>query len=134
MDKAVIDSSVTIKWCVVEPYSEHTRWVLHVYQAGTLSLLVPDLRSAAVGNCVWKKQRFQGLAATDALLIIEAFRMLTLSPTSSAAFLDEAVRLAITHQRTGYVIVQGAVRSGDARRAAISLLRKCSSGELNTLK
>jgi hypothetical protein len=53
--------------------------VLHEYQAGTLSLLAPDLRSAEVGNIVWKKQRFQGLAAADADLIIEAFRMVTCS-------------------------------------------------------
>jgi predicted nucleic acid-binding protein len=77
MDKAVIDSRVAIKWCVVEPYSDDARWVLNEYQAGTLSLLAPALRCAEVGNIVWKKQRFQGLAAADADLITEAFRMVT---------------------------------------------------------
>jgi predicted nucleic acid-binding protein len=79
MDKAVIDSSVAIKWFVVEPHSNDARRVLNEYQSGTLSLLAPDLIDAEVGNIVWKKQRFQGLAAADAYLIIEAFRMLTLS-------------------------------------------------------
>ena len=63
MDKAIIDSSVAIKWFVVEPYSDDARRVLNEYQAGTLSLLAPDLIYAEVGNIVWKKQRFQGLAA-----------------------------------------------------------------------
>ena len=79
--------------------------MLNEYQSGTLSLLAPDLLYAEVGNVVWKKQRFQGMAAADAYLIIEAFRMLTFSLTSSATLLDEAVRLAITHQRTVYVVL-----------------------------
>jgi predicted nucleic acid-binding protein len=64
---------------VVELYSNDARRVLNEHQSGTLSLLAPDLIDAEVGNIVWKKQRFQGLAAADAYLIIEAFRMLTLS-------------------------------------------------------
>jgi predicted nucleic acid-binding protein len=68
-----------------------------------------------VGNIVWKKQRFQGLAAADAYLIIDAFRMLTFSLTSSATLLDEAVRLAITHQRTVY----------DALYVALSVREQC---------
>jgi predicted nucleic acid-binding protein len=79
MDKAVIDSSVAIKWFVVEPYSDDARRVLNEYQSGTLSLLAPDLIYAEVGNIGWKKQRVQGLAAADVYLIIEACRMLTLS-------------------------------------------------------
>jgi predicted nucleic acid-binding protein len=62
-----------------------------------------------------EKQRFQGLAATDAYLIIDAFRMLTFSLTSSATLLDEAVRLAITHQRTVY----------DALYVALSVREQC---------
>jgi predicted nucleic acid-binding protein len=113
MDKAVIESRVAIKWFVVEPYSDDARRVLHEYQADTLSLLAPDLVSAEVGHIVWKQQRFQGLAAVDASLIIGAFRMVTCSLTSSATLLDEAVRPAITHQRTVYV-----ARSGDHARVS----------------
>jgi predicted nucleic acid-binding protein len=68
-----------------------------------------------VGNIVWKKQRFQGLAVADAYLIIEAFRMLTFSLTSSATLLDDAVHLAITHQRTVY----------DALYVALSVREQC---------
>lgn len=58
--KAVIDSSVAIKWFVVEPYSDDARRVLNEYQSGTLSLLAPDLMYAEVGNIVWKNSGSKG--------------------------------------------------------------------------
>jgi len=57
---------------------------------------------AEVGNIVWKKQRFQGLASADAQMIIDAFRALTLTITPTSALLDDAYRLAITYQRSVY--------------------------------
>ena len=48
-------------------------------------------------------------------MIIAAFRMLTFSLASSATLLDEAVRLAITHQRTVY----------DALYVALSVREQC---------
>ena len=61
MDTVVVDSSVAIKWFVVEPYSVEAHAILEEYQAGTLTLLAPDLLYAEVGNIVWKKHRFQNL-------------------------------------------------------------------------
>jgi hypothetical protein len=46
MAKAVIDSRVAIRWCVVELYFDDARQVLYEYQSGVLSLPAPDLRSA----------------------------------------------------------------------------------------
>jgi predicted nucleic acid-binding protein len=63
MDTVVVDSSVAIKWFVVEPYSVEAHYILEKYRAGTLALLAPDLVYAEVGNIVWKKHRFQGIAA-----------------------------------------------------------------------
>jgi predicted nucleic acid-binding protein len=57
MDKVVVDSSVAIKWFVVEPYSVEAHYILEAYQAGTLTLLAPDLLYAEVGN-------IEGLQAT----------------------------------------------------------------------
>ena len=51
---------------------------------------------------MWKKHRFQGLAAEDAEEILAAFRLVTFGVTSCAALLEEAYRLAVTHQRTVY--------------------------------
>jgi len=102
MDKVVVDSSVAIKWFVVELYSTEARRILDDYRAGTLTLLAPDLINAEIGNIVWKKHRFQGLAVADEKQIIGEFRKLKLELISSATLLDEAYRLAVAHQRTVY--------------------------------
>src|SRR5215471_6711264 len=102
MDKVVIDSSVAVKWFVAEPYSVESRRVLDDFQLGNLVLLAPDLNYAEVGNIVWKKQVLQGLAAADALLILDTFRVVPFVVTSSADLLGEAYRLAVAHQRAVY--------------------------------
>jgi predicted nucleic acid-binding protein len=114
-DKVVVDSSVAIKWFVVEPYSVEAHCILEGYQTGTLTLLAPDLLFAEVGNIVWKKHRFQSLAAEDAQEILAAFRLVTFVVTSSAALLEEAYRLAVAHQRTVY----------DALYLVLSLHEQC---------
>ena len=78
MAKIVVDSSVVIKWFVTEPLSEEARRILDGYQAGTLTLIAPDLLAAEIGNIVWKKYRLQGLATADAEQIIAAFRELNI--------------------------------------------------------
>jgi predicted nucleic acid-binding protein len=115
MDTVVVDSSVAIKWFVVEPHSVEAHYILEEYQAGTLTLLAPDLLYAEVGNIVWKKHRFQNLAAEDAEEVLAAFRLVTFQVTSGAALLEEAYRLAVTHQRTVY----------DAMYLALSLREHC---------
>jgi predicted nucleic acid-binding protein len=115
MDTVVVDSSVAIKWFVVEPYSVEAHALLEAYQAGTLTLLAPDLLYAEVGNIVWKKHRFQGLAAEDADAVLAAFRLVSFVVTSGAALLEDAYRLAVTHQRTVY----------DAMYLALSLREHC---------
>jgi predicted nucleic acid-binding protein len=102
MDKVVVDSSVVIKWFVTEPHSAEARRLLNEYQSGAVGLFAPDLIYAEVGNIVWKKQRFQGLAAVDAQQIIDTFRRYAFSVTSTADLLDAAFRLAVAHQRTVY--------------------------------
>jgi predicted nucleic acid-binding protein len=52
MDTVVVDSSVAIKWFVVEPHSIEAHYMLEAYQTGTLTLLAPDLLYAEVGNTV----------------------------------------------------------------------------------
>lgn len=100
--KLVIDSSVAVKWFVVEPYSIQARQILEDYRLGTVTFLAPDLINAEVGNIIWKKQVFQGLDPAEALLIIEMFRSLSFTFTSTASLLEDAYKLAATHQRTVY--------------------------------
>lgn len=115
MDRIVVDSSVAIKWFVVEPYSAEARRILDGYQAGALTFLAPDLINAEIGNVVWKKHRFQGLAFSDGQQIIDEFRKLKFELVSTATLLDEAYRLAVAHLRTVY----------DALYIALSVREQC---------
>jgi predicted nucleic acid-binding protein len=102
MANVVVDSSVAIKWFVVEPYSDEARKILDGYKAEEINLLAPDLINPEVGNIVWKKHRIQDLSIEDAQEIIDTFKTITLTLTSSADLLEEAFSLAITHERTVY--------------------------------
>lgn len=115
MPKLVIDSSVAVKWFVPELHSSEARRILDLYETGMLSLLAPDLINAEVGNIVWKKHVFQGLAATDAQAIIDEFRKLNFVITPTANLLDEAYRIAVSTRRTVY----------DSLYLALSLRESC---------
>ncbi|MBV9470404.1 MAG: type II toxin-antitoxin system VapC family toxin [Abitibacteriaceae bacterium] len=100
MDKIVVDSSVVIKWFVVEPHSTQAHTILSAYQSHSVTLLAPDLLYAEMGNIIWKKNLCQGLDGTDAQVIIDTFNALSLVITPTADLLQDAYRLAITYQRT----------------------------------
>lgn len=115
MTFVVVDSSVVVKWLTPEAYSTEARRILNDYQAGTLTLLAPDLLPAEIGNIVWKKQRFQGVAVADAQLILNAFRALTFTLTSNNDLLDSAYAIAVSYQCTVY----------DALYVALSVRAQC---------
>lgn len=98
----VVDSSVAIKWSVIEPLVTEATAILQAYQAGALTLLAPDLIYAELGNIVWKKQTMQGLAAADAQRIISDILGLQLMTTPSAELFADGYRLAVAHRRTVY--------------------------------
>ena len=50
MENVVVDSSVAIKWFVVEPYADEARKILDGYKAGDINLLAPDLLNAELSN------------------------------------------------------------------------------------
>jgi predicted nucleic acid-binding protein len=115
MDNLVVDSSVAVKWFVVEPYSIEARRILDAYQNGILSFLAPDLINAEFGNIIWKKHIFQGLTAPDAQDVLEKFRQLQFTFTLTAGLLDDAYKIAVTHRRTVY----------DALYLALSVRESC---------
>jgi predicted nucleic acid-binding protein len=110
----VIDSSVAVKWFVAEPNSLEARRILVAYQNRDLSFLVPDLINAEVGNVIWKKHTLQGLDAADAQEILNQFRRLQFTFTSTAELLDDAYKIAVAHRRTVYdaLYVALSVREG----------------------
>jgi predicted nucleic acid-binding protein len=102
MASLVIDSSVAVKWFVVEPYSTEARRILDAYQNSSLSFLAPDLINAEFGNIIWKKHLLQGLAASDAQDVLDKFRQLQFTFVPTATLLEDAYRIAVTHRRTVY--------------------------------
>lgn len=115
MTRLVVDSSVAIKWFIVEPHSPQARRILTDYQNGAINFHAPDLINAEFGNIVWKKHIFQGLAADDAQAIINGFTKLSFALTSTANILDDAYRLAITYRRSVY----------DSLYLALSIREQC---------
>ena len=115
MAKVVVDCSVAIKWFIEGPHSLDARRVLNDYESGDLDLLVPDLIYAEIGNVVWKKQCFHGMAESEAKEILQAFQTLSLAIVSSSLILNEAHHLAVAHVRTVY----------DSLYIALSLRDKC---------
>ena len=115
MDNLVVDSGVAIKWFVAEPYSTEARRILDAYQNGLLSFLAPDLINAELGNIIWKKQIFQGLAASDAHDVLDKYRQLQFTFTPASELLKDAYSIAITHRRTVY----------DALYLALSVRENC---------
>lgn len=102
MAKIVVDSSIVIKWFVSEPLSAEARHVLDGYQSGDLTLIAPDLLAAELGNIIWKKVRLEGLARADAEQILGAFRELHIEFTPTILLLEDALKIAMTHNRTVY--------------------------------
>jgi len=115
MANLVVDSSVAVKWFVVESYSAEARKILNEYQNGSISFLAPDLINAEFGNIIWKKHNFQGLAAADAQSIMDDFRALQFTFIPTATLLDDAYQLAVKHRRTVY----------DSLYLALSLRENC---------
>lgn len=102
MPQVVVDSSVIIKWFVREALSDEARRVLDGYQSGALTLIAPDLLVAEIGNIVWKKVRLQGLARADAERVLDEFRSLDIEFTPSINLLEDALKIALLHERTVY--------------------------------
>src|ERR671939_23304 len=115
MGNLVVDSSVAVKWFVIEPYSTESRRILDAYQNGLLSFLAPDLINAEFGNIIWKKHLFQGLAASDAQNVLDKYRQLQFTFIPTAELLEDAYKIAVRHRRTVY----------DALYLALSVRENC---------
>ncbi len=115
LDKVVVDSSVAIKWFVVEDHSAQATALLTAFRTGQYSLLAPDFITIELSNVVWKKQLRQGLLAEDAEVILKEFPLIGVTLTSSDDLLMNAYNLAITNQRSIY----------DSLYIALSIREQC---------
>ena len=102
MEKIIIDSSVAVKWFVVETDSLTANEILLEWKQGLWKFLAPDLIYAEYGNIIWKKQIFQGFDAADAAFALEGFQQIPFTLTPAKAIFDDAFKIAVKHQRTFY--------------------------------
>jgi len=102
MKKIVVDSSVAVKWFVVEIDSMKARQILLDYKQGLWEFLAPDLIYAEYGNIIWKKQVFQGFDSKDAESALTDFQNILFTLTSAIVLLDDAYRIAVKYKRTFY--------------------------------
>ena len=115
MEKIVIDSSVAVKWFVMETDSMKARQILLEYKQGFWEFLAPDLIYAEYGNIIWKKQIFQGFDANDADSAVRDFQNIQFTLTTTRNLFNEAFQIAVKHQRTFY----------DSLYLALSLQENC---------
>lgn len=102
MDKIVVDSSIVIKWFIVQNYSLEANKILDAYKSEKLTLIAPDLIYAEFGNIIWKIQRFHGLEAQDAQMILGLFQEIQLNIFPASELLKDAYQFAVNYQRTIY--------------------------------
>lgn len=102
MEKLVVDSSVAIKWVLVEPYSTEAGRILDEYKAGNLELIAPELIFSELANIVWKRQVFQNLPLADAQLLVKTIRTFPIATTATGLLLEDAFGLAVSLRRSVY--------------------------------
>jgi predicted nucleic acid-binding protein len=98
----VVDASVAVKWYVPEENANRALSLLARQEDGEISLHVPELFFAEVGNIVWKKQRTGRLLRTQADLIVGSLLQVPYHVHSLAGLLPHAVTLACELDQTVY--------------------------------
>ena len=83
IDRVVVDSSVVVKWFVVESDSADALRLFDAYVSEAVELLAPSIFHAEIGNIFWKKQTFQGTPAREAREAIDDILGLSISLTTT---------------------------------------------------
>ncbi len=136
MTQLVIDTSVVVKWFIAEANSAEAQKIYAKHQTGEVTLLAPDLIYAEVGNVIQQKQMFEGMAASDAQIILTHFREVGIKLTADADLLDQAYQLAIIYACAVYdaMFLALSVREGcQFVTADLKLLNKVGSAFSNVV-
>lgn len=101
----VVDASVGVKWLAVfqsEPLVNKARWFLDSFNAGHISLLIPDLFWAEVASVLWKAFRKGLCRADEAAVALSAVEQLDLASVASRTLASPAISIALKHGRSVY--------------------------------
>ncbi len=117
MSLFVIDVSVAAKWSLRakdETLLEHALGLLDQYQKGQIQFVVPDLFWAEFGNVLWKAVRVGRCTRAVANGSLTELRERGLPTVRSDILIEQALRIAMTFDRTVYdsLYVALAIESG----------------------
>lgn len=101
----VLDASVAVKWFLRGPsetLAEESIALLRDYVNGRLSLTVPDLFWAEVGNILWKAVKQARITADGAMDSIDTLRSFGIAGVSNSRLLEDAFAIATAFDRSVY--------------------------------
>ena len=101
----VLDAGVAVKWLIPaagETLSAESCQLLKRYVDGEIDFIIPDIFWAEVGNTLWKgvqQRRWPPVLAENAASEMRERNFLTIS---SLTLLPEALKIALSHERSVY--------------------------------
>ncbi len=116
MKTCVLDASVAAKWFLPatgEPLAQEALQLLGRYARGEMRFLVPDLFWPEFANILWKAARQGRCSEKTALAALASLKTLELPTVAARSLAEDALRMAVTFDRTVYdcVYVALAVKS-----------------------
>lgn len=123
----VVDASIAVKWFIPEIHSKDAKRLLIEGN----ELVAPELLLTQVGNILWKKNRAGELEAAEAREILVELRRLPIRIVRMAPYIENALALAIKHQRTVYDCIYLALAIHEGSRF-VTADRKLSNALVDT--
>ena len=100
--RAILDSSVAVKWLFEEPGTEEARSLLAAVANGELDLMAPDLIALEFANTTWKKVRRRQCSVDDANSALREWRGLQPRLLPGHLLVEHAFDLALALGITVY--------------------------------
>ena len=98
----VIDTSVTVKWFLKEPFELQVLKVRKDFAQGNLRLLAPDMIYSEFGNTIWKQVVFHGLDPALGEKMILAFCSVPIEIIPAKSLIPSAFELAVRQKQSLY--------------------------------
>jgi predicted nucleic acid-binding protein len=101
----VVDVSVAAKWVLPrknESFVDQAADLLRRYSAGEISVVVPDVFWAELGNVLWKAAQAGRCSGPDAIAGLDFVRKYHLPSIASSALIEHALEIAIVFGQTVY--------------------------------
>lgn len=105
MKACIVDASVAAKWVLPskgEPLAAEATRLLHRFAEGEITFSVPDLFWPEIGNILWKSVRLGRISEQSAQDSIAWLRNLGIPASPSMPLIEEAVKIAVSFNRTVY--------------------------------